>query len=388
MSFDYRLLQPCPHIVVQELLDLEADGQTLEVPRFIASRAGVKLLMNNTIVVPPEGVRSSARVIGANIGPFEIQTGVNDLIAFRVNGGNRQILTIPQGEAIQTRDLVRPLAAQASGVTFRDHNGHLIIETLAQGPSAKIFLEPAQDDTSGFDIATGHSVLGFRNRYESVGAQVIPAWAVENRPRTIPPLQPGQIRFREPLTSFNNYFEVTYTTSREVCPRCHGLGIEYDFRPDITGDPDIVENEELLLQMVEKIILTILGSDPFAPWYGTDLISLVGTKATDFIRREMRRQIVSALSVLQNIQAQQQRVQEVTSGEFLASVDQVNVVQAFDVSPSLFLVEVRFSTRSGSQRTISQGVNFGGPTQLLSNTNPDRRVESFVNQETGLLRRA
>ena len=148
---------------------------------------------------------------------------------------------------------------------------------------------------------------------------------IEAAPGTIPPLQPAQLRFLRPLLTFYNFFEVTYFTARETCPRCHGIGIEYDYVPYLDGDPDIVENEELLVQMVEKIILTILGTDPFAGWYGTDLLTLVGTKIVDFIQREISRQISTALSRLQNIHAQQQRVQQVTDAEFLAPLDQVNV---------------------------------------------------------------
>lgn len=388
MSYDLRILHACPHRVVEEILDLGLDTQTMRVPRFIANKSAVQLLMNGTILIPQGGLHSPARVVGSKIGPFDISTGVNDLLSFRVDGGPRQTLSLFHGEQVRTEDLVVALNVQAQGVEFSSSYDHIIMTSHTHGSGSTIFLEPIQDDTTGEDIGTGHVLLGLPNRYEVRGQEVIPAWTIENVPGTIPPLQPSQIRFVAPLRSPSNFFELTYYTSLEVCPRCHGIGIEHDFVPSDLGDPDIVEDEELLLQMIEKIILTVLGSDPFAPWYGTDLITLTGSKAVPFIRKEVRRQIATALAKLQNIQSQQQKIQIVTHGEFLARVDQVNVVQATSISPTLFLVNVTITARSGIQREVAQAINFGGPVDLLGPPNPSANVEALIDQQTGLLRRA
>ncbi len=387
MSFDYRLLQGCPHRVSEEILDLDLDMRTLRVPRFIANKSAVELLMNGSVQIPQAGLNSPARVVGSAVGPFDIVTDVNDLLSFRIDSGPRQTLRLFHGDQVRTTDLVLPLNVQATGVLFSESRGHLVMETTTKGSSSKIFLEPTQDDATGADIGTGHVTLGLNNRYEVQGQTVVPGWVIENVRATVPPLQPSQLRFVSPLRTFANFFEVSYYTQLEVCPRCHGIGTEHDFVPDNLGDPDIVENEDLLLQMVEKIILTVLGSDPFAPWYGSDLVTLVGSKATPFIRKEVRRQITTALSKLQNIQSQQQKIQLVSDGEFLARVDQVTVDSAPNI-PTLFLVNVAFTTRSGVQRDVSQALNFGGPIDLLGPPNPNANLEAFIDQQTGLLRRA
>lgn len=369
-------------------MPLDIDAQTLRLNRFVANKTTVEMLMNGSVKVPQTGLGSSARIVGGQVGPYTIQTNVNDLLSFRVNGGSRQTIALLQGDQVRAEDLVRYLNTQAAGVRFSVSRGYIVIKTLLTGSRAKIFLEPAQDDTTGADIGTGHTTLGFKNRFEIVGREIVPAWGVEAIAGTIPPLQPMQVRFASPVDSFFSFFELTYYTAREVCPRCHGLGIEYDWRAASDGDPEIVENEDLLVQMVEKIILTVLGSDPFAPWYGTDMINLVGTKAVNFIRREMARQVTTALSKLQNLQAQQQRAQFVTDQEFLARIDQIDVQQATSITPTLYLVNVSFSTRAGTNSEVSQAVNFGGPTNLFALPQPNQALEAFNAQQTGLVRRS
>jgi hypothetical protein len=388
VSYDYRLLRTCPHRVIEHLVSLDIDAQTLRVNRFIANKSTVRVLMNGSVEVPQGGLLSSARIVAGQLGPYTIQTNVNDLLSLRINGGDRQTLVLLQGDQVTADDLIPTLNAQVRGARFLVSRGYLTVKSLSTGPSAQIYLEPIQDDTTGEYIGTGHVTLGFPNRFIAVGKEVVPAWAIEAVAGTIPPLQDMQLRFVKPLDTFYNYFEVTYHTARELCPRCHGLGIEYDFVAGSDGDPEIVENEDLLVQMVEKIILTVLGSDPYSPWYGTDLIGLTGTKAVAFVQREVSRQITAALARLQSIQSQQQRVQFVTDGEFLARIDEIDVQQATDISPTLFLVNVGFTTRAGTHSEVSQAVNFGGPTDLSALPQPSQAIEAYNEQLTGLVRRS
>jgi len=373
---------------VEDLVAVDIDGQVMRLNRFVANKLTVELLMNGSVKVPQVGLGSSARIVAGQLGPFTIETNVNDLLSLRVDNGARQTLVLLQGDQVAASDLVRFLNTQVSGAIFSESRGYLVVTAVSTGTGSKIFLEPAQDDTTGADIGTSHVTLGFHNRFEVVGQEVVPPWIVEAIPRTIPPLQPMRLRFLTPLRTFFNFFEVTYFTARDVCPRCHGLGIEYDYVPDTDGDPLIVENENLLVQMVEKVILTVLGSDIYARWYGTDLVGLTGTKAVQFIRREISRQITVALSRLQNIQAQQQRVQLVSDGEFLARIDQIDVQQATSISPTLYLVTVGFTTRAGTHSEVAQAVNFGGPTDLFALPQPNQALEAFNEQQTGLVRRS
>jgi phage baseplate assembly protein W len=323
----------------------------------IASKDQVSVFMNDGTMIPREGLCATASTVGGREGPFEIVAGVNDKFAVSFKGGSYQVVTLFQGLRVAASDIVSFLNSSVSGVRFSTVRGRIRAETVESGDSAYFFLGPVHDST-GAPIGTAHDVLGLPNNFEVRGRTVIPPWVVEATPNTVNPSQPHRVRFVESIPATSSYFELSYYTKREFCCRCRSVGWEYDFAPDDRGDLQVVEGADLLLQMVEKVVLTTLGSDLFASTYGTTLANKIGTKAPEMFKLEAYRQITQALSQLQSMQVQQSRVQEVSDAEFLEAIDGVSVEQSVEI-PELFMISIAFHNRSRQPLSVTRLVQSG-----------------------------
>lgn len=155
--------------------------------------------------------------------------------------------------------------------------------------------------------------------------------------------------FNKRVKDFQPLIEVSYVTVLQYCPKCLGTKYLDDAVYNNSGDFTQVENERLLIQEVEKYIVTRVSSNPFHRWLGTQLHELIGTKILDLdlLRSRVLEQVNSALDQLKRIQ--QQLVSSgrvVTDGELfdqLLSVD----LEPDESDPSIVHVIVRFTARSG-----------------------------------------
>lgn len=164
-----------------------------------------------------------------------------------------------------------------------------------------------------------------------------------------------EIRMNSKIKHFNPIIELYYTTYPEYCPKCVGLKNVDDMIIDGNGDIQMVEKEILLLQQVEKIIVTKISSNSFHPWYGANLYSLIGSKIYDrsIVEDKVKEQIEEAIDRLKNIQRQMlSSGRKFDPGELFGKLLRIDIDNTDD--PATILVTVHFTSQSGSPIEYSQ----------------------------------
>lgn len=149
-------------------------------------------------------------------------------------------------------------------------------------------------------------------------------------------------------------YEVSYFCYPPVCPKCGGTGLHFDYEYTNLGKLIKVENESKLAQDMEKIILTIIGSSIFYPWYGTSLVDLIGGKASGVTTQsQITAEISQALTNLKKLQRKQELYQLVTDREYLESIQSIQVQQSA-TDPTVFRVNVSTRNQAGGTATFTQ----------------------------------
>jgi len=165
----------------------------------------------------------------------------------------------------------------------------------------------------------------------------------------------SELRLRYKVKDWIPLVEVNYTTFSNVCPKCLGLNTADDLLYGPSGDYKLVKKEYLLLQSVEKVIVTKVSSNPFHGWYGTGLHSLIGSKTLDFsfIKTKIIEQVSSAIEMLKNLQKQLVASgRQVDPGELFGQLLNIDVQQSPD--PTIIMVNVIFTSQSNQTLEFSQ----------------------------------
>jgi len=170
--------------------------------------------------------------------------------------------------------------------------------------------------------------------------------------------RPFLVVFKQRTKLFQPLVEAQYTTIPTFCRKCLGLKYVDDFEYVNDKDLSSVRDEELLLQNVEKYIVTKIQSNPFHSWMGTGLHTVVGSKVldADLLITRMTEQVNSAIDKLKTVQRQLQASgREVTPGELFGDLLSLTVTQMED--PSAFNIVVRFTAQSGKGLVYEQPVD-------------------------------
>jgi hypothetical protein len=168
--------------------------------------------------------------------------------------------------------------------------------------------------------------------------------------------QASVIKFSDKWRSPTDYFEISYTTIPTYCSKCAGNKFIDDISYDVRGDLLTVRNEKLLMQSVEKFTVTRINSNPFHPFVGTGLIGLIGTRVTNpsFLVSQITAEESKTLQKLQDLQSQYQLTgREVTEGEMLQSIDNIQVTQDQD-DPTILRMDVTVTAQSGQTVEFTQ----------------------------------
>jgi len=175
-----------------------------------------------------------------------------------------------------------------------------------------------------------------------------------------------KVYFRKKVKSQINLFELTYYTTASNCRRCSGLRIEQDFYFNPLGRVVVLENEQKLLQDLQKFTFTEKGSNIFHLYIVTKILESIGSKLVDssFTELTITQEIIESLQNLKDLQIQQEALQIVTDREFLYRVASVEVNQN-EIDPSIFTVLVTAVNRAGETATFQQDFHIPGPENLL-----------------------
>jgi len=256
---------------------------------------------------------------------------------------------------VQLGEVQRTLRLSATNdlVIVTDENSSLsLVERAEAGPSSFIRVSGG-----------GSEALGFR-QVGARGAQVYPGWGLESRLDVYPSIRNGAPalpirypKFTAPLRG-NPTVKVSYVSSPERCPRCGGTFVENDWRFDPRGEVITIQDEDLLYQACLKAVLTVRGSNPFHPGYGSTVSSRIGSKALGASAALVREDVQRALQQVRSLQKRQRQYQPVTNRELLFSIQSVDV-RTSEFDPTVFFLEV--TVRNGSQKPVSLSTVFSVP---------------------------
>ena len=362
MSYDRLINQVCTHMVAEEALYVNPDRMTVLPQRPIASADSVWFRMNGVMTVPSQGVQTQGQVTSTLLGPYNIVSGSNDTLVYKVGNGATQTATIGAAMSVTPTHLCNLLNAQLNGIYFKVVGNQVQILTMGYGVGASFFIYGASTLASYLGIATDH---------EYRGKQVTPGWTLITDPTLSLGVPTRLIRFDTPLSSVGDFVELFYATIRTECRRCGGTGVENDWRYGATGEVYQATDEALLLQEIQKLFYTVIGTNPFHTWYGTQLMEMVGKKIASgsLLQSMVVQDIYTAFSRWQSIKNQQeQRVgQYVSDGEYPFRLVAVDVQQSTQ-DPTVLFLTMTIQNRSMKQIQIARGIKIPQPEDLLGST--------------------
>jgi len=159
----------------------------------------------------------------------------------------------------------------------------------------------------------------------------------------------NKVKHSTPIIEFN------YVALSETCPKCLNVKSLDDLFINGHGDIEMTSRELLLLQQVEKVIVTKLSSNAFHDWYGTELHSLIGTKISDknLLYTRVREQVSTAIDKLKNIQKQMTTSgRKFDPGELFGKLLSIDIQDTED--PSMIFVVVSFTSQSNVNMEYTQ----------------------------------
>jgi hypothetical protein len=373
MSYDRQLEQVCTHLVVEEYNLMRGSRQIATPMRPISSINSVVVRVNGVSQVPSFGVDTPAQSSGSRNGPFTITSGVNDTLRIRVNNGPYQTVVIPASKNIQAKNLALAITSRLTGVQFFSERNLIKFRSNDSGPGATIYI--SSDSTLA-------AAVGIQINRQFKGKNVFPGWSLVNNPNTLSDRPTRMIIFDEPLRADLNFLEINYTTIREECRRCGGLGVENDWRYAVSGEVVQARDEFLLIQELQKIIYTIRGTNSFNLWYGTTIIDQIGEKLVigGVLQNRITSDIHTAFNRWQSIKKQQEENvgQLVTDEEYPYQLQSVTLEQSQD-DPTVLFVNIIVANRSLKQIQLVRGLRIPLPDNILGSTQQQAIIKNLTN---------
>lgn len=345
MSYDRHLDQTCTHFVVEEVVSVE-DFRIVRPKVPVAAVSSFQLKLDRLLEVPSHGAYLPALAKGSVKGPFTVVAGSNEL-RIRMEDGSISTLILPPSQRVTVDRVVDMLGRQIETLKFYASSGKVFLQSLGSGPLACF-------EVLDSPLAT---LLGLTLKVYR-GLQQAPGWSLVEDPTQLFTSPYRYVLFDTDLKTGDSFAEVTYTTSQQHCRRCLGSGLEFDWRYDRDGNTGEVRDDALLLQEFLKLILTVLGSNPFHRWYGTTLTERIGSKIVSgqAIQAAISADIAEAFRRWQVVKkSQEDKVgQFVSDDEFPFRLLGVSVSQD-EKDPTVIYVSVRIQKRSGSPVDFTRG---------------------------------
>lgn len=353
MSIDFQLAHSCPHVTIEEIATLQSDRRSLLLRQPIASSKNVRITVNNGVTIPQNGLHASALLRSFQPGPFRVIKNENQL-GIR-NGQGEVSILLPVGSRVPTDEIIRIVQKELDGegiaVRASQENGYLTFE------------DQYEKGTASFVYCSGSALssLGLDRQKAAKGKEVYPAWTIDERLDVVPITSHGIKNYSRRFPKFvkplkgNPVIKVSYATFREKCLRCLRTGVENDYRIARDGNFLLVANENLLYQQAMKMILTVRGSNPFHPEYGSLLTTRIGSKVLADTQGILQMDVITCLERLKGLQRMQAKYQVVSPRERLQSIQGVSVIQSPD-DPTAF--GIQGVIRNASNEPISLSLLF------------------------------
>lgn len=166
----------------------------------------------------------------------------------------------------------------------------------------------------------------------------------------------SSVVMKEPVVVYYPIVEAKYTTLKTYCPKCAGTRILDDFVYGPNKDVVVASNEYLLIQTLEKFIVTKLASNRYYNWIGTSLHSLIGSKISDlsYFRVKITEDVKKAVEDLKSIENQYISTgRTVTKGELFGELLGVSISQ-YEHDLTMLEVLVKFTAQSGKALELQQ----------------------------------
>ena len=370
MSLEVQIAFPCPHLVVEEPVMLGSDRQTLTPKAPMANQNSVRILANDRYYIPNTGLYSQAILVAAKSGPYRIKRCVDligpdgNLIVITTSGGTVSV-RLPEGDRVTTAAVekaIRIAVGTVVQVGITPTGAIALADINSVGANSFVRVE-----------GKGATAIGFTTQTGARGSMIYPPWTIVNQKTVLYPsylagLTPPPTNYPKfvlPLKG-NPDIKVTYATQGEQCPRCRGTFVENDWRFNPQGEVILIDNENLLYQACMKALLTVKGSNPFHPLYGSSILDRIGSKLVGGSLLQIQEDVRSALQNVRSVQDKQQRYQIVTDKERLYAVLAVNVKPGSD--PTTVLVNV--TVQNASAEPIALSIVFTVPGAVaLAGTN-------------------
>lgn len=347
MSKDFDLAWQCPHLTVEERVYLGSDRTSLQTTQPVGNAATVRVLVNDDTFIPQAGLYAAAQLHSTVAGPFDLVEDEDVFVVETPRGTDTIDFNVTRTQRFTADQVIQRLQLVGFTVALVENvNGHLVFtDTSTVGPDSFVRVRGTASVALGFGDESGSN-----NRQRGArGRQLYPGWVLAKRADDSTSRYP---RFVAPIKN-DPIFKVTYSVPPRRCKRCRGTFVENDVRFDSTGQGIFIRNEDLLVQASLKIILTVLGSNPYHAWYGTTLKSRIGTKVIGNVAAVLSEDIRRALVKLQTIQREQAEYQQVTAKERLYAILDVRV-SPHAQDPTTFLVDVTVQNASGEPVSLSR----------------------------------
>lgn len=338
MSKDFQIAFPCPHVAIAEPVSLASDKVTLVTS--IGAVAVGQVTMNGKNC-PPEGLLTRATITTANRAPFRIYSDATDLVV--TLHGLQYTFTLTPGqnglaELVEKLDKHQYLQVEATT------NGQLKFTDLsAEGPGSRLLISGGAATALGLDRQRG-----------ATGREICPPWTVASKTGGA-----ARPQFLYPPKMVNARWEVTYTMDPNACRRCMASRVENDLRFRASnGEPSLIGDENLLYQTVMKALLTMRGSNPYHPWYGTRIASMIGSKGSQAASGIVKSEIDQRMKELISIQGTQAKYQAMSMRERISEITRLDVLPHKD-DPTTLLVKM--SVRNQARKSVAISMVFATP---------------------------
>jgi hypothetical protein len=367
VSQEVQIAFPCPHLVIEEGVDLGSDRKSLATRAPIANTNLVRILANDQFYVPSTGLFSQAVLVGDTAGPFQIFRCKNlygplgNQLLIKASAGE-VLVFLPEGERVSSSEVEKSIRKQASDyVEVGTRNGAVVLADINQVGRGSFVQVSGQ----------GAEQLGFTLQLGARGDEIYPPWGLEAAPQVYPTLKNARTiptrypKFKKALRN-NPDLKVTYAAVPEFCPRCRATYIENDWRFDEEGDTLLIDNENLLYQACLKALLTRKGSNSYHPAYGSSIMDRIGSKVVGATLTLLQEDVRAALLKVQTVQSAQRKYQLVTDKERFYSLREVKVTPGDD--PTTVLIQV--SVVNAALIPVSLSIVFSVPGAVaLAGTN-------------------